>query len=111
MQYLTNAALARTSVASTTLLSSTSGLFTLLIGALLGEDTINIIKVVSVVVSMAGVVMTTFGKTSAADELQKNANGYASSLLYSGELFGPFSQDTFQNKWWHCKLFLIKFWF
>uniref|UniRef100_A0A9I9CY63 EamA domain-containing protein n=1 Tax=Cucumis melo TaxID=3656 RepID=A0A9I9CY63_CUCME len=114
-EYLTNAALARTSVASTTLLSSTSGLFTLLIGALLGEDTINIIKVVSVVVSMAGVVMTTFGKTSAADELQKNANGYASSLLYSvllkkfagggqnldmQKLFGCIGLFTFVALWW-----------
>ncbi|KAA8522966.1 hypothetical protein F0562_009389 [Nyssa sinensis] len=39
--YLTNAALARTNVASTTLLSSTSGLFTLFIGAFLGQDSIN----------------------------------------------------------------------
>ncbi|KAA0050090.1 putative transporter-like isoform X1 [Cucumis melo var. makuwa] len=93
-EYLTNAALARTSVASTTLLSSTSGLFTLLIGALLGEDTINIIKVVSVVVSMAGVVMTTFGKTSAADELQKNANGNENHALL-GNVFSVLSSVTY----------------
>ncbi|WCJ29979.1 Solute carrier family 35 member F5 [Euphorbia peplus] len=62
-EYLTNAALARTSVASTTLLTSTSGLFTLVIGALLGEETISIVKVLSVLVSMAGVAMTILGKT------------------------------------------------
>lgn len=93
-EYLTNAALARTSVASTTLLSSTSGLFTLLIGALLGEDTINIIKVVSVVVSMAGVAMTTFGETSAADELQKNANGNENHALL-GNVFSVLSSVTY----------------
>ncbi|XP_022135522.1 solute carrier family 35 member F5-like [Momordica charantia] len=91
-EYLTNAALARTSVASTTLLSSTSGLFTLLIGALLGEDTINIVKVVSVVVSMAGVAMTTLGKTSAADE--KNGNGNKNHALL-GNVFSVLSSMTY----------------
>lgn len=69
-QYLSNAALARTSVASTTVLSSTSGLFTLFIGAFMGQDSLNVTKVVAVLVSMAGVVMTTLGKTWAADESQ-----------------------------------------
>ncbi|XP_008443930.1 uncharacterized transporter C405.03c-like isoform X2 [Cucumis melo] len=67
-EYLTNAALARTSVASTTLLSSTSG--------------------------MAGVVMTTFGKTSAADELQKNANGNENHALL-GNVFSVLSSVTY----------------
>lgn len=74
LQYLSNAALARTSVASTTVLSSTSGLFTLFIGALLGQDTLNLSKVVAVFVSMAGVVMTTLGKTWAADDSQLNSS-------------------------------------
>lgn len=73
-EYLSNAALARTSVASTTVLSSTSGLFTLFIGALLGQDTLNLSKVVAVFVSMAGVVMTTLGKTWAADDSQLNSS-------------------------------------
>ena len=68
LQYLSNAALARTSVASTTVLSSTSGLFTLFIGAFLGQDSLNVAKVVAVFVSMAGVAMTTLGKTWAADD-------------------------------------------
>lgn len=68
LQYLSNAALEHTSVASTTVLSSTSGLFTLFVGVLLGEDSLNMAKVVAVFVSMSGVVMTTLGKTWATDE-------------------------------------------
>lgn len=70
MQYLSNSALANTSVASTTVLTSTSGLFTLFFGALLGQDSLNIAKVCSVLICMTGVVMTTVGKTWAPDELQ-----------------------------------------
>lgn len=69
MQYLSNSALANTSVASTTVLTSTSGLFTLFFGALLRQDSITVTKMVAVFVSMAGVVMTTVGKTWAPDEL------------------------------------------
>eukprot|EP00249_Psilotum_nudum_P014943 c25081_g2_i1 orf=316-1521(-) len=67
-EYFSNAALARTSVASTTILSSTSGLFTLFFGALLGQDSLNISKIVAVFVSITGVAMTTLGKTWAADD-------------------------------------------
>lgn len=68
MQYLSNSALANTSVASTTVLTSTSGLFTLLFGAVLGQETIHFAKVVAVFITMAGVAMTTVGKTWARDE-------------------------------------------
>ena len=68
MQYMSNLALANTSVVSTTVLSSTSGLFTLLFGALLGQDKVNTTKIAAVLISMAGVAMTTVGKTWAADE-------------------------------------------
>ncbi|KAI3821706.1 hypothetical protein L1987_09278 [Smallanthus sonchifolius] len=86
-EYLSNAALARTSVASTTVLSSTSGLFTLFIGAFLGQDSLNVIKLVAVFVSMAGVVMTTMGKTWAADDITaaSSSNGDRSLI---GDLFG-----------------------
>ncbi|PPS03916.1 hypothetical protein GOBAR_AA16765 [Gossypium barbadense] len=60
-EYLTNAALARTSVANTTLLSSTSGLFTLIFGAILGQDSINAVNVVSVVISITGDLPSTLG--------------------------------------------------
>uniref|UniRef100_A0A7N0U973 EamA domain-containing protein n=1 Tax=Kalanchoe fedtschenkoi TaxID=63787 RepID=A0A7N0U973_KALFE len=88
-EYLSNAALARTSVASTTVLSSTSGLFTLFFGALLGQDSLNMSKIVAVFVSMAGVVMTTMGKTWATDDAQLNVSSGKRSLV--GDLFGLLS--------------------
>ncbi|OAY53649.1 uncharacterized transporter C405.03c isoform X1 [Manihot esculenta] len=93
-EYLSNAALARTSVASTTVLSSTSGLFTLFIGVFLGQDTLNAAKVVAVLVSMAGVAMTTLGKTWATDESQLSAsiNGKRSIV---GDLFGLLSAVSY----------------
>ncbi|KAI3454222.1 hypothetical protein Pfo_010885 [Paulownia fortunei] len=93
-EYFSNAALARTSVASTTVLSSTSGLFTLFIGAFLGQDSLNIAKVVAVFVSMAGVAMTTLGKTWAADESQLNTSSSSKRTLV-GDLFGLLSAMTY----------------
>ncbi|MED6208036.1 hypothetical protein PIB30_041293 [Stylosanthes scabra] len=92
-EYLSNAALARTSVASTTVLSSTSGLFTLFIGVLLGQDTLNVSKVVAVLVSMAGVAMTTMGKTWAADETELDSSNGKRSLV--GDLLGLFSAMSY----------------
>ncbi|KAF5748163.1 hypothetical protein HS088_TW04G00113 [Tripterygium wilfordii] len=92
-EYLSNAALARTSVASTTVLSSTSGLFTLFIGAILGQDSLSVAKVVAVFVSMAGVAMTTLGKTWAADESQLGASAGKHSLV--GDLFGLLSATSY----------------
>ncbi|GFZ08335.1 EamA-like transporter family [Actinidia rufa] len=89
-EYFSNAALARTSVASTTVLSSTSGLFTLFIGAFLGQDSLNMAKVIAVFVSMAGVAMTTLGKTWATDESQLNASVNGKRSLV-GDLFGLLS--------------------
>lgn len=93
-EYLSNAALARTSVASTTVLSSTSGLFTLFIGAFLGQDTLNIAKVVAVFVSMAGVAMTTLGKTWATDDSQLSSSGNDKRSLV-GDLFGLLSAVSY----------------
>ncbi|XP_043719836.1 uncharacterized transporter C405.03c-like [Telopea speciosissima] len=93
-EYFSNAALARTSVASTTVLSSTSGLFTLFIGAILGQDSLNMAKVVAVSVSMAGVVMTTLGKTWATDEAQLSASANGKRSLV-GDLFGLLSAMTY----------------
>ncbi|KAM1967915.1 hypothetical protein ACFX15_042904 [Malus domestica] len=92
-EYFSNAALARTSVASTTVLSSTSGLFTLFVGAFLGEDSLNIAKVVAVFVSMAGVAMTTLGKTWATDDSQLSAANGKRSLV--GDLFGLLSAMSY----------------
>lgn len=82
MQYLSNSALATTSVASTTVLTSTSALFTLFFGAFLGEESISIPKVVAVFVTMAGVAMTTVGKSWAPDELL-SASEYVKILMSS----------------------------
>ncbi|XWS70458.1 hypothetical protein CRYUN_Cryun03dG0050000 [Craigia yunnanensis] len=92
-EYLSNAALARTSVASTTVLSSTSGLFTLFIGAFLGQDSLNVAKVVAVFVSMAGVAMTTLGKTWAADDSIGSSSNGKRSLV--GDLFGLLSAMSY----------------
>lgn len=89
-EYFSNAALARTSVASTTILSSTSGLFTLFFGAMFGLDSLNIAKVVAVFVSMAGVAMTTLGKTWAADDATQNTSGNGEHSIV-GDVFGLLS--------------------
>ncbi|XP_075506248.1 putative vacuolar membrane protein YML018C isoform X2 [Primulina tabacum] len=92
-EYFSNAALARTSVANTTLLSSTSGLFTLFVGAFLGQDSLNMAKVVAVFVSITGVAMTTLGKTWAADETQLNTSSGKHS--FSGDIFGLLSAMSY----------------
>ncbi|KAE9609251.1 putative EamA domain-containing protein [Lupinus albus] len=92
-EYLSNAALARTSVASTTVLSSTSGLFTLFIGAFLGQEALDVAKVAAVFVSISGVVMTTMGKTWVSDDSELSAvNGKHS---FSGDLFGILSAMSY----------------
>ncbi|OEL29694.1 putative vacuolar membrane protein YML018C [Dichanthelium oligosanthes] len=93
-EYLSNAALARTSVASTTVLSSTSGLFTLFIGVLLGQDSINAAKIIAVFVSMAGVVMTTMGQTWASDESEVGKSGDTERTLL-GDMFGLMSAISY----------------
>ncbi|KAF6137900.1 hypothetical protein GIB67_014029 [Kingdonia uniflora] len=85
-EYLSSAALAKTSVASTTVLSSTSGLFTLFFGAYFGQETLNATKIIAVFISMAGVVMTTLGKTWAADESLSISGTTEHSIL--GDIYG-----------------------
>jgi len=67
-EYLSNAALSMTSVASTTILSSTSGLFTLLFGVTIGGDNLTAGKLMAALVSIIGVMMTELGKSSASDD-------------------------------------------
>ncbi|KAL7159565.1 hypothetical protein ABFS83_01G035900 [Erythranthe nasuta] len=88
-EYLSNSALAYTSVASTTVLTSTSGLFTLLFGALIGGESVNTAKIAAVLISMAGVAMTTFGKTWAPDEIFSVAETRRHSI--TGDIFGLLS--------------------
>ncbi|XP_020210089.1 uncharacterized transporter C405.03c isoform X2 [Cajanus cajan] len=86
-EYFSNMALANTSVASTTILSSMSGLFTLFFGAILGQDSVNMTKIAAVLISMAGVAMTTIGKTWAAD--QQISMTQKHSII--GDIFGLLS--------------------
>ncbi|XP_075652604.1 putative transporter C405.03c isoform X4 [Castanea sativa] len=92
-EYLSNSALANTSVASTTVLTSTSGLFTLFFGALLGQDSVNITKVVAVFICMAGVAMTTFGNTWIPTELQSISETRKHSII--GDAFGLLSAVSY----------------
>ncbi|KAM3266370.1 putative vacuolar membrane protein isoform X1 [Capsicum annuum] len=93
-EYLSNAALEHTSVASTTVLSSTSGLFTLFVGVIFGEDSLNMAKVVAVFVSISGVVMTTLGKSWATDESHLNSSSSDERSLL-GDLFGLLSAMSY----------------
>ncbi|KAF9614350.1 hypothetical protein IFM89_018103 [Coptis chinensis] len=92
-EYLSSLALANTSVASTTILSSTSGLFTLFFGAYIGQDSLNVAKVVAVFISMAGVLMTTIGKTWATDELLSTSGTTTHSI--AGDVFGLLSAISY----------------
>ncbi|XP_052204109.1 thiamine-repressible mitochondrial transport protein THI74-like isoform X2 [Diospyros lotus] len=88
-EYFSNSALANTSVASTTVLTSTSGLFTLFFGVVLGQDSINIAKIIAVCISMTGVAMTTIGKTWARDEVLSVSEHAKHSII--GDIFGLLS--------------------
>ncbi|XP_024365249.1 uncharacterized vacuolar membrane protein YML018C isoform X2 [Physcomitrium patens] len=89
-EYLSNAALALTSVASTTILSSTAGLFTLLFGVFLGQDSLNLSKVVAVLVSITGVAMTTLGKTWSTKDNSESLNDLDQHSL-AGDFLGLLS--------------------
>lgn len=93
-EYLSNAALANTSVASTTILSSTSGLCTLFFSRFLGQDTLNVTKIVAVFVSITGVFMTTLGKTWAADEADVSS-AETSQHSITGDVLGLLSAVSY----------------
>ncbi|KAI9269507.1 hypothetical protein EDC94DRAFT_656566 [Helicostylum pulchrum] len=80
--YTTNASLAYTNVASSTIISSMSGLFTLGIGALFGVEKLSILKIVSVSLSFGGVVIVSY-----SDQLSKpDSNGFAIPAPLIGDL-------------------------
>lgn len=92
-EYLSNSALANTCVASTTVLTSTSSLFTLFIGTLLGQDSVNLAKILAVCISMAGVAMTTIGKTWAMDDMVSASQNTTHSVV--GDVFGLLSAVSY----------------
>lgn len=57
--FVTNASLSYTSVASQTILSSTSSFFTLFVGALCHVETINRVKIIGSLVSFLGIMLVT----------------------------------------------------
>lgn len=57
--FVTNASLAYTSVASQTILSSTSSFFTLFVGALCHTETLNRVNIVGSIVSFLGILLVT----------------------------------------------------
>ncbi|BBN03838.1 solute carrier family 35, member F5 [Marchantia polymorpha subsp. ruderalis] len=87
-EYLSNGALALTSVASTTILSSTAGLFTLVFGTILGQDSFNISKAVAVIMTITGVAMTTLGKTWSTDEAENAIDDSSDQHSLWGDALG-----------------------
>lgn len=69
---VTNASLSYTSVASQTILSSTSSFFTLLIGYLYAVEKINSNKIIGIVLSFTGVLIVT--KIDSSSDNPKNSN-------------------------------------
>lgn len=71
---VTNASLSYTSVASQTILSSTSSFFTLLVGALCHAEVINRIKVIGSIVSFIGIVLVTRSDSTASAATSDNVH-------------------------------------
>lgn len=88
--YSLNAALALTAVSSTTIMSSTSGFFTLALGHILGLETFSLLKLTAVIASIIGVSLVTKGDSEAESQhslkapLLGDALALLSALLYAG---------------------------
>ncbi|GAA5809764.1 hypothetical protein MFLAVUS_003177 [Mucor flavus] len=66
--YTTNASLAYTTVGSSTILASMSGLFTLGIGALFKVEKLNLLKIFAVFISLIGVSLVSYSDHLSGDE-------------------------------------------
>ncbi|CAH7690094.1 hypothetical protein PPACK8108_LOCUS25336 [Phakopsora pachyrhizi] len=79
-----NAALGFTSVSSTTILSSMSGFFTLILGSMIGVEKLNIIRFVAVIASITGVILVSSSdhqSSSSSDDHHKNSHPVLGDLL------------------------------
>ncbi|KAL0090162.1 hypothetical protein J3Q64DRAFT_1636886 [Phycomyces blakesleeanus] len=74
--YTNNASLAYTSVGSSTILSSMSGLFTLVIGAIFKVEKVTWIKVAAICISFSGVVLVSY-----SDQLAEEHAEHPSALI------------------------------
>ncbi|CAK9439274.1 uncharacterized protein LODBEIA_P34760 [Lodderomyces beijingensis] len=79
---VTNASLSYTSVASQTILSSTSSFFTLIIGYLVSVEQINKNKVAGILLSFAGVLIVT--KVDTASDNPNNGPATSTFLIFIG---------------------------
>ncbi|CAO3646076.1 unnamed protein product [Cunninghamella blakesleeana] len=79
--YTTNASLAYTSVGSSTILASMSGLFTLGIGAMFNVEKINLVKLVSVCISFIGVVLVSYSDQKLDDPSKTISSALIGDIL------------------------------
>lgn len=87
--FATNASLAYTSVASQTILSSTSSFFTLFVGALCNVESINKLKLMGSIISFVGILLVTHSDT------QSSSNSFES--LSGGHIFVRTVVDNAMN--------------
>ncbi|KAI5961129.1 hypothetical protein CANMA_003903 [Candida margitis] len=83
---VTNASLSYTSVASQTILSSTSSFFTLIIGYLVSVESINQNKIMGILLSFSGVLIVTKADTSDNSPNRDPENGPSTMLILWGNL-------------------------
>ncbi|KAL1931448.1 hypothetical protein VTP01DRAFT_9590 [Rhizomucor pusillus] len=86
--YTTNSSLAYTTVGSSTILSSTSGLFTLMIGSMFRVEKLTLTKVAAVLVSFLGVVLVSYSdqKDGEHDAEQPSVDTMEASAPLVGDL-------------------------
>ena len=86
-----NAALAHTSVSSVTILSSLSGLFTLIIGAIFGIERFNAVRLLAVAASIIGVVLVSKADNEIAPAAgkEKLAEGVHVLMLWARDAILP----------------------
>lgn len=88
--FATNASLAYTSVASQTILSSTSSFFTLFVGALFNVETINRLKLLGALVSFFGIMLVT-----KSDSNPKKCRNFQEGTICLESELNTSSSDTF----------------
>lgn len=88
--FATNASLAYTSVASQTILSSTSSFFTLFVGALFNVESINRLKLLGAFVSFFGIMLVT-----KSDSNPKKCRNFQTGMICPENGLNSSSTDTF----------------
>lgn len=93
--FATNASLAYTSVASQTILSSTSSFFTLFVGALCNVESINKLKLVGSIISFIGILLVTHSDTKSNLNLCKDLNVGQICIEFINSMKGNSNNNTF----------------